>query len=78
MACDGYTKVWDLTPGEIVGLDGARGTTLRVTRGTLWLTFERDSRDVVLAAGDVFTVEGPATADATLANVSMTFTFTWG
>ena len=57
MACDGYTKVWDLTAGEIVGLDGARGTTLRVTRGTLWLTFERDARDVVLSAGDVFTID---------------------
>jgi hypothetical protein len=57
MACDGYTKVWELADNEIVGLDGARGTTLRVTRGTLWLTFERDTRDVVLAAGDVFTID---------------------
>ena len=38
MVCDGYTKVWDLAPGELVRLDGARGTTLRVTRGTLWIT----------------------------------------
>ena len=36
MACDGYTKVWEPLTGELVGLDGARGTTLRVTRGTLW------------------------------------------
>jgi len=57
MICAGYTKVWDLTAGELVRLDGARGTTLRVTRGTLWLTQERDSRDIVLAAGDVFTIE---------------------
>jgi hypothetical protein len=57
MLCAGYTKVWDLASGEIVRLDGARGTTLRVTRGTLWLTQERDSRDIMLAAGDVFTIE---------------------
>ena len=57
MACDGYTKVWDLAPGELVQLDGARGTTLRVTRGTLWITLENDMRDVVLAAGDTFTID---------------------
>jgi len=57
MACDGYTKVWELPAGELIGLDGGRGTTLRVTRGVLWLTFERDTRDVVLGVGDVFTVD---------------------
>jgi hypothetical protein len=57
MACDGYTKVWELAAGELIGLDGGRGTTLRVTRGTLWLTFEGDTRDVVLGVGDVFTVD---------------------
>jgi hypothetical protein len=57
MACDGYTKIWDLTPGELVQLDGARGTTLRVTRGTLWITLEDDLRDIVLSAGDTFMVD---------------------
>ena len=57
MACDGYTKIWDLAAGEIVQLDGARGTTLRVTRGMVWLTLEDDLRDVVLAAGDSFTID---------------------
>jgi Protein of unknown function (DUF2917) len=57
MACDGYTKVWELAPGELVQLDGARGTTLRVTRGVLWLTLEDDLRDVVLAAGESFTID---------------------
>ena len=57
MACDGYTKIWDLAPGELVQLDGARGTTLRVTRGTLWITLEDDVRDVVLVAGDTFTID---------------------
>ena len=57
MVCDGYTKVWDLAPDELVKLDGARGTTLRVTHGTLWITLENDTRDVVLEAGDVFTID---------------------
>jgi Protein of unknown function (DUF2917) len=57
MVCEGYTKVWDLASGELVQLDGARGTTLRVTRGTLWITLEDDVRDVVLEAGDVFTID---------------------
>jgi hypothetical protein len=57
MACSGYTKIWEMAPGELVGLDGARGTTLRVTRGVLWLTFEGDTRDVVLSVGDVFTID---------------------
>ena len=57
MVCDGYTKVWDLVPDELVRLDGARGTTLRITRGTVWITLENDTRDVVLNAGDVFTID---------------------
>jgi DUF2917 family protein len=57
MACNGYEKVWDLRSGELVQLDGARGTALRVTRGVLWITLENDLRDVVLAPGDTFTVD---------------------
>src|SRR4030095_10735747 len=38
-------------------LDCARGTTMRVTQGLLWITLEDDVRDVVLAAGDTFTVD---------------------
>jgi len=57
MVCEGYTKVWDLAAGEIVRLDGARGTTLRVTRGRIWVTLERELEDFVLEAGDVFTIE---------------------
>ena len=57
MSCAGYTKVWDLAARELVKLDDARGMTLRVTRGKLWITFEHDTRDVVLAVGDVFTID---------------------
>lgn len=57
MACSGYTKIWEMAGGELIGVDGGRGTTLRVTRGMLWLTFEHDTRDVVLTTGDVFTID---------------------
>ena len=57
MLCAGYTMVWDLSAGELVRLDGARGTTLRVTRGRLWITQEDDTRDIVLAAGDSYTID---------------------
>ena len=57
MICNGYDKVLDLTNGDLVELRDARGTTLRVTKGMLWITQERDRRDIVLRAGDVWTVE---------------------
>jgi hypothetical protein len=57
MRCDGYTKIWELESDELIALEGARGTTLRVTRGTLWITFEHDTRDVVLTAGDTFAID---------------------
>jgi quercetin dioxygenase-like cupin family protein len=57
MGCDKQTKQWQLAPGELVQLDGARGTRLQVTRGTLWITLERDLRDIVLKAGDAFTID---------------------
>ena len=52
-------KVWQLAAREHVLLDDAKGTTLRVTRGTLWITLEHDLRDVVISAGEAFTVDRP-------------------
>jgi hypothetical protein len=46
-----------LSHGDVVELPDARGTTLRIGRGSVWLTQERDARDVVLMAGDTWTVE---------------------
>ncbi len=57
MSCSGYTKVWEMAPDELIGLDGGEGTTLRVTRGALWVTLEHDTRDVVLTAGDSYTID---------------------
>lgn len=57
MLCPGYTKTLDLVHNEVLALDDARGATLRVTRGTLWITQAGDSRDIVLTVGDVWTIE---------------------
>jgi hypothetical protein len=57
MLCNGYDKVLELADGDLVELHDGDGTTLRVTKGALWITQEHDTRDIVLRAGDVWTVE---------------------
>lgn len=52
-----HGTTFDMTARQSLGLPDARGTTLRVTRGTLWITQEDDTRDVVLRPGDTWTVE---------------------
>jgi len=51
------TKPLDLTAGDLLRLSDAKGTTVRVTRGTLWITQDCDVNDIVLTAGDTWTVE---------------------
>ena len=57
MLCNGYDKVLELALGDLIELKDARGATVRVTQGTVWLTQEHDTQDVVLRTGDVWTVE---------------------
>jgi hypothetical protein len=57
MACFEYGTIIDLAPRETVTLPDIRGATLRVTRGTVWITQENDPQDVVLRTGDTWTVE---------------------
>jgi hypothetical protein len=38
-------------------LDGARGTTIAVDHGCLWVTLESDPRDLVLVAGMRFKID---------------------
>jgi|SRR5689334_6615231 len=57
MACFESSTVIDMEPREAITLQNVRGATLRVTRGTLWLTQENDRNDVVLRAGDNWVVE---------------------
>ena len=47
----------DLATASHVSLADARGTVIRVTRGTVWITQERSYDDIILHAGDAWTVE---------------------
>jgi len=47
----------DLAARESVVLTDVQGTTLRVKRGTVWITQENDTQDIVLRAGDTWVVE---------------------
>ena len=57
MACFKHGTIIDLAARESVPLPDLRGTTLRVTRGTVWLTQEDDTQDIVLRAGDNWVIE---------------------
>jgi hypothetical protein len=50
-------RLLTLADGEVVELPDARGTTLRLARGSLWITQAGDRRDIVLSAGEAWTVE---------------------
>jgi len=57
MACFESGTIVDLAPRESVVIADVRGAVLRVNRGTLWITQEGDTRDVVLRPGDTWVVE---------------------
>lgn len=46
-----------LAPRQLVDLDDARDTVVRVTRGRVWLTQDGDPADHVLDAGDTWAIE---------------------
>lgn len=43
----------------LLGIDDGRGLRLRVAAGTVWLTQQDDSRDVVLREGESFVIDRP-------------------
>ena len=57
MACFNHATIIDLAAREMLQLPDVRGTTLRVTRGTVWITQQNDTQDIVLRAGDNWVVE---------------------
>ncbi|HSV18593.1 MAG TPA: DUF2917 domain-containing protein [Casimicrobiaceae bacterium] len=57
MATFAAGTIIDLHAREAITLHDVRGTTLRVTRGTVWLTQENDPADVILRVGDNWVVE---------------------
>jgi hypothetical protein len=57
MACFEHGTVIELAAREVVTLPDVRSATLRVARGTLWITQENDPQDIVLRTGDNWAVE---------------------
>ena len=51
-----------MTPGRSLRLHDAAGCTVTCCAGTVWITQERDARDVFLATGESFTLDRPGLA----------------
>ena len=49
-----------IAAGHSARLQNARGTRLRVRSGTAWITLDNDRRDIVLEAGEAYTVDSDA------------------
>ncbi len=52
-----FATTLDLASHQSLALSDIEGTALAVTHGTLWVTQENDTRDVVLGPGDLWMVE---------------------
>ncbi len=57
MACFSDGTIIDLATRESLALPDFRGATLRVTRGSVWITQQDDTQDIVLRSGDTWVVE---------------------
>lgn len=47
----------NLARGYLVRIEDARDMRLRVEKGAVWITQERDTRDVMLESGQTFRIE---------------------
>ena len=57
MPCRATDSSIDLATASHMSLNDARGTLIRVLRGTVWITQEKSYDDIILQAGDAWTVE---------------------
>jgi hypothetical protein len=55
-------RLLHLSDRDLLELPDARGTTLHVAQGSVWITQQDDRRDIVLRAGDTWTLERPGLA----------------
>ena len=49
----------DLTAGSVLRVQDGEGRAIVVFEGQVWITMEDDPRDIVLAAGESFSVDRP-------------------
>jgi len=49
----------DLTAGSVLRVQDGEGRAIVVFEGQVWITLENDPRDIVLAAGESFSVDRP-------------------
>ena len=54
--------VLNLARGCLIRIDDARDMQVRVEKGTVWITQERDTRDVMLEPGETFRLDRDGTA----------------
>lgn len=52
------TTLLTLARRETIQVEGPAGTTVRVTHGEVWATRHHDTRDYILAAGDLLEHDG--------------------
>jgi hypothetical protein len=64
-----------LNRGGMLCIDDGRGRSIQVREGVIWLTQERDARDIFLFPGDSFRLDHPGRAIVQAIDVS-TFTLT--
>jgi len=51
-----------LARGSVHRIENAKGTEVFCLRGTVWLTQERDPRDIILGSGQSFVLDRKGTA----------------
>ena len=51
-----------LAPGQALRLQDAVGRRVTVLQGSVWITQDRDPRDIVISAGEDFVIERPGLA----------------
>ena len=55
----------DLQPGQSLRMQDSVGHRIVVLQGNVWITQDRDPRDVVLGAGEDFVIDRPGLAVVT-------------